>query len=262
MTTALEFDEAVSRRIEALYTTADVVAQRAEILRVLEVRPGERVLDVGSEPGLIALAMAPAVGPSGRVLGINNSENMVAMSQARCSGQPWVEFQIADATMLPFPGCDFDAAVSTQVYEYVSDLATALTELYRFLRPGGRALILDTDWDSIVWHTTDRGRMDRVLAAWSEHLIDPHLPRKLSLALERVGFRVLREEVIPLFNPNYDAGTYSYQIIDLIAKYVVGRQGITQSEAEVWAEDFRKPGEEGSYFFSLNRYLFLAVKPD
>lgn len=261
MSTGIQFGEEASRRVEAIYTTPDVVAQRREVLRALELRPGERVLDMGSGPGFLALDMGVAVGPSGRVCGIDISESMLAMSRARCAGQPWVEFHPGDAIRLPFPDGEFDVAVSTQVYEYVGDITTALVELRRVLRPRGRALILDTDWDSIVWHATDRGRMDRVLDAWSEHLVDPHLPRTLSPKLKRAGFALQRREVIPLFNPEYDSNTYSYGLSGLIVRFVSGRRGITREEAEAWAEDLRKLGEAGSYFFSLNRYLFLAVKP-
>ena len=55
------------------------------------------------------------------------------------------------------------------------------------LRPGGRLLVLDTDWDSIVWHSSDRERMERVLAAWNEHLADPYLPRRLPGLLRAAG---------------------------------------------------------------------------
>jgi hypothetical protein len=55
------------------------------------------------------------------------------------------------------------------------------------LRPGGRVLVLDTDWDSIVWRSSDEERMARVLAAWEQHLVDPHLPRTLRGSLERAG---------------------------------------------------------------------------
>jgi SAM-dependent methyltransferase len=64
-------------------------------------------------------------------------------------------FEHADACALPFQDESFDAVVCTQVYEYVQDIAKALSELVRVLRPSARALVLDTDWDSIVWHSGD-----------------------------------------------------------------------------------------------------------
>ncbi len=174
-----------------------------------------------------------------------------------------MKFQVADATQLPFPDSDFDVAVSTQVYEYLSEseLTVALAELCRVLRPGGRALVLDTDGDSIVWYSTDRQRMARILAAWGEHCADFHLPPKLSLNLLHAGFRIERRDVVPIFNPELDANTYSYGLITLITAFTPGRQGVTREEAEAWAEDLRRLGTGGLYFFSLNRYLFLAVKP-
>jgi arsenite methyltransferase len=263
MSTDFRFDEQRAKQVEAVYKSPDIVAQRREVLRALELRPGERILDVGSGPGLLAADMAAAVGPSGRVNAIDISEDMVALSRARCVSQPHVTFQVADATELPFPDGDFDVAVSIQVYEYLSEsaLRLALAELCRVLRPGGRALVLDTDGDSLVWHSTDRGRMARILAAWAEHCADFHLPPKLSLHLVRAGFRIERREVVPIFNPELDPNTYSHGLIALIASFTPGRRGITREDAEAWAEDLRRLGAEGLYFFSLNRYLFLAVKP-
>lgn len=46
----IQFDEETSRRVEAIYSTPDVVAQREAVLRALRLRPGEHVLDVGSGP--------------------------------------------------------------------------------------------------------------------------------------------------------------------------------------------------------------------
>lgn len=263
MSAGLQFDEETSKRVEAIYSTPDVEAQREAVLRALELRPGERVLDVGSGPGFLAADMAVAVGDAGRVCGIDISEGMVSMSQRRCTNLAQVDVQVGTATRLPFPEGGFDGAVATQVYEYLSDadVRVALLELNRVLRPGGRAVIIDTDGDSLVWHSTDPARMQRVLAAWSEHCADFYLPRSLSSRLGHAGFRVRRRDCIPLFNPGYDPNTYSYGLIGLIVGFVPGRQGVTRGEAEAWAEDLRQLGREGSYFFSLNRYLFLAIKP-
>jgi arsenite methyltransferase len=65
-------------------------------------------------------------------------------------------------------------------------------------------LILDTDWDSVVWHAHDRGPMQRVLAAWNERFADPFLPRTLARRLHNAGLEVRSREVLVLFNPDYD----------------------------------------------------------
>jgi ubiquinone/menaquinone biosynthesis C-methylase UbiE len=79
------------------------------------------------------------VGAEGRVRGVDLSDDMLAMAAKRCAGQPWVSFEQGDATQLPFDDDSFDAAVSTQVYEYVADIPAALAELYRVPRSGGRS---------------------------------------------------------------------------------------------------------------------------
>jgi ubiquinone/menaquinone biosynthesis C-methylase UbiE len=141
------------------------VRQRKEVLAALALQPGEKVLDVGSGPGLLMADMADLVGPEGHVIGIDVSDSM---------------------------------------YEYVPDVDRALAELHRVLRPGGRALILDTDWDSLVWNTLDPSLRDRFIDAWTKRFAHPHLPRTLQHRLRNAGFRVLRCDVLVLLNDTYD----------------------------------------------------------
>ena len=239
MADVLKFDEATSRRVEASYATADVVEQRRVVRESLALRPGEHVLDIGSGPGFLAVEMAAEVGPDGRVAGVEPSESMLDLARRRDRppGAAPVDFQAGEATALPYPDGSFDAVTSTQVYEYVADMSTALAEAHRVLRPGGRVLILDTDWDSIVWRCTDRALMRRVLAAWDDHLADPHLP---------------------LFNTAYHPDTYGAGLVGFITAFVPGRQGVTEAEAQAWAADVTGQGRD--YFLSLNRYVFLATR--
>jgi len=256
----LQFDEETSRKVEALYLTPDVVTQRGRVLRALELREGERVLDIGSGPGLLANEMAALVGPIGRACGIDISEDMLAMSRKRCADKPWTEFKKSDATNLPYPDGSFDAAVSTQVYEYVADIPQALAELYRVIRPGGRVVVLDTDYDSLVIYTESQARMERVLSAWNEHFVHAGLPRTLSRQLRDAGFTVRQRDVIPMFNPEYRENTFGRGALGIMATFVVGRKGVSQEEANAWLAEFAELDKEGKFFFSLNRYLFVADK--
>jgi arsenite methyltransferase len=261
----MRFDEATSRRLAATYTTPDIVAQRGAIRAALSPRPGERVLDIGSGPGYLAREMASLVGPAGSVHGVDISENMLAIARTtgpapgsgRLSGSAPVEFSAGEANALPFPDGSFDAVTVTQVYEYVAELPAALTEAHRVLRPGGRLLVLDTDWDSIVWRSGDPDRMRRVLTAWDQHLADPYLPRRLTELLTDAGFDTTHRSVLPLLNAGYRADTYSAGLIGFIAAFVPGRDGLTAAEVTAWADDLVALGAD--YFFSLNRYLFVAT---
>ncbi len=256
----LRFDAERAKAVEAIYLTPDVAAQRDEVLRALDPRPGERVLDLGVGPGLLAAAVAERVGTDGGVAGIDVSPDMLAIARTRrlAHGAATPQFLEGSVTALPFADASFDAAVCTQVYEYVADLPLALREAARVLRPGGRLVVLDTDWDSIVWRSSDDARMARVLAAWDAHLVHRALPRALPELLGDAGFTVAEVRVVPLLNVGYDPQTYSAGMRDLIAGFVTGH-GVGEAEATAWREDLLALGPRS--FFSLNRYLFTARRP-
>ncbi|MCW0216474.1 MAG: methyltransferase domain-containing protein [Pseudonocardia sp.] len=255
----LDFDDEGTRLIELVYRSPDVVEQRARTLALLAPRPGETILDVGSGPGFLLASLAEAVGPEGRVHGVDPSRAMNAAARTRTVGFPWVRVDEGDALALPYADGAFDAAVATQVYEYVADIPAALAELRRVVRPGGRVLLLDTDWDSVVWHTADRERHRRIMAVWDGHLADPHLPCTLPGELRRAGLRLTERTVVPIFNPVWDPESFSVLTIGTISSYVRGRDGITDADVDAWAADLRARGADDDYLFSINRYCFVAV---
>jgi ubiquinone/menaquinone biosynthesis C-methylase UbiE len=256
---ASQFDDAGARKIEAIYLTPDVAAQRSHVVAALALQTGERVADLGCGPGLLALELAGRVGEAGAVECIDFSESMVALARRRCAQQACVSVNAGDVSMLPYGNAVFDAAVCTQVYEYVPAVDRALHELFRVLRPGGRAVVVDTDWESCVWESSDRARMHRIIDLWDTHCPHPRLPRTLTAMLAGAGFESVEVSVIPLVNTRYDPGTYSYAMIGVMSKYAA--RLLDAAEAREWAEDLHAHGRAGRYFFSLNRYMFYCRKP-
>jgi arsenite methyltransferase len=254
----MDFDERTSRHVERTYMTRDVVEQRRLTVEALDLQAGEDVLDIGAGPGFLACEMAAVVGEGGSVQGIDPSPSMLAIAaeRERAPGSAPVEFREGDALALPFEDDSFDVAVSTQVYEYIADMPAALAEARRVLRPGGRLLVLDTDWDSIVWRSGDRERMRRVLRVWDEHLVDPHLPARLRGLLTDAGFTIAQCTTIPILNTRSGEVSYSTSLIETISAFV-SRHGIAEDEARAWAEDLAAQGDD--YFFSINRYVFVAT---
>jgi len=261
MSSTVEFNEAAARLLEAAYLTTDVVEQRCTVLRLLGLEAGQAVLDIGSGPGLLARQLADSVGPAGRVCGLDLSEPMLEMGRRRCADRPQVSFHQGDAAKLPFEAGAFDVVVTTQVYEYVPDIAGALAEVARVLRPGGLVAILDTDYDSLVVHTEDPDRLGRILDAWDEHFVHRGLPRTLGARLREAGFRLRHRVAIPMFNPEYTPDAFSFHLTKLIAGFCSGRRRATAEDARGWLTELEALGREGRYFFSLNRYLFVAERP-
>jgi arsenite methyltransferase len=260
MTDFLQFDEKALQHLEMTYRSPEVSAQRRVLLESAAPRPGERALDIGCGPGFVTEELARAVGPAGSVHAMDNSDSAVIMTRRRCAEFANMQVQTADAAQLPYSDANFDLGVSTQVYEFIPDVHTALSELHRVLRPGGRAVIIDTDWQTILWHTRHPDRMARVLKVWDEHLAHPALPRTLGPLLRNAGFSLLECRVIPYLDVTYKPENYSFHMTRTVCGFVRGRQGITREEANDWAREFQELADAGAYFFCLNRFLFLAEK--
>jgi SAM-dependent methyltransferase len=256
----LRFDDDLAQLQRTVAQCEDMVVRRSAVLGALNLRMGERVLEVGCGGGSYAQEAARSVGPSGRVCAVDLSADQIAAAQARCSELDWVECRVADAVDLPYDDGLFDAVFGTQVFEYVARLDDALQEAHRVLRPGGRLLVLATNWSSLVWHSDEPERMRRVLAAWERHAPYPDLPSILAPRLRQAGMRPLRQVPVPIVNMSYHANSFGYWGARLIRSFVVGAELIAAHEADAWLDEFEALEARGAYFLSSTPILTEAVK--
>jgi len=109
------------------------------------INPGETVVDIGSGAGFDSLIASRLVGPAGRVIGFDMTDEMLKKARAGAAaiGAANVEFREGLAEALPLPDDFADVVISNGVLNMMLDKAAALAEWHRILKPGGRLQVGD-----------------------------------------------------------------------------------------------------------------------
>lgn len=260
MSDDVEFDEAKLQAMERIYRTSSMTERRQRVRDALALESGEEVLSVGTGPGFEARGLAEDVGETGRVLGIDTAEPMLAVARERCGDQPSASFKQGDAADLPVEDGAFDAAAAVQVYEYVHELGAAFSELYRALHSGGRAVVLTSDLSTMTYHAADEARSERIIEAFGSHYTHPRLARTIKPRLERAGFSVTGEDTYVHFETELSDDAVSGAFFPAIKSIATEQGGIPESEVDAWIDDVKERANAGEHFFNYNQYLFVAEK--
>lgn len=225
-------------RLELRAKADDEVAARDAYLGLLGIAAGERVLDVGCGSGVVTREIARRVGPRGLAVGLDPSPALltVARELAQEAGLgDRVEFREGSALQLPFPDRSFDAALCVTVLSHVPGGETAIPELARVLRPGGRVGVFDLDTDMTAFTHSDRALTRRVVAAASDALaVDGWLARRLPLLFEQAGLEDVR--VRGFFPLETDPRSFYASLAERSADAAVKAGAITEAERSTWLD--------------------------
>jgi len=154
---------------------------------------GSRVLDVCCGSGASALPAAEAVGPEGRVIGVDLAEQLLELARTKASQRHLgnIEFEVGDMLSMRFPSASFDAVVCVFGIFFVPDMAKAVSELWSRIRSGGKLAV--TTWarnfcepaNKAFWHSIKQLRPDlyKGFNPW-DRIDDPESLKKI---LEKGG---------------------------------------------------------------------------
>ena len=256
----LQFDAATTRILDIAYEGADISRRRRASFDAVDPAPGEAILDIGSGNGLLTAELARAVGPTGRIVGIDPSADMRASALERCTGMEQVTLLDGAVEALPFADASFDKAVAMQVFEYLPDLETSCAEAMRVLKPGGRLVIADLHFDLFTWHSDVPDRMRRMIASWAQHCEWQDVPARLRRILAARGHVIEDMRPVTLVDHLLRPDGIAVMLMHLMRAYATGQGHVSQTEADEWFAEQEALAAEGCFFFSITQIVLTARK--
>ena len=216
-------------------------------LGLLNITAGDHVLDVGCGSGAVTREIAKRVGSRGLAVGLDPRPALLAVARELAQQSTLgdcVEFREGSALRLPFPDRSFDAVVCVTVLSHVPKGETAIPELVRVLRPGGRLGVFDLDTDMTAFTHPDRALTRRIVAAASDATaVNGWLVRLLPSLFQQAGIVDVRAR--GFFPLETDLRSFYAGMADRGAEVAAKGGVITEVERRAWLDAFHEQGTHG-----------------
>jgi ubiquinone/menaquinone biosynthesis C-methylase UbiE len=257
-------EDSAEQDVQQLITVLDMQAALPGVARmrawgrsVLDPQPGSFAVDIGSGTGSEVLALASQVGPSGSAVGVEPNSGLRAEAARRATGST-ARFVDGTAYSLPFADSTVDIVRCERVWQHLDDPARAAAEIARILRPGGRVLVIDTDWATAIVHPGNPAVVASVRQFWMSRFVNPLSGRLLPGLLTAAGLTVVdRGSQALIQDPDALDG-----LITMTVATATAAGAITSAERDQLLADLRSGATRGDFHFSVTTFAALAVKPD
>ena len=216
----------------------------------LGLKEWDVVLDAGCGPGYDAIRMAGMVGKSGKVIGIDISKRMIEIAEARAKGTGLpVSFRTGDVRNLPFTNASFDAVRMERTLQILDIPGRILDEMIRVLRPGGRLLSIEPDWETFVCDPGSRDTARTFFRFCADQFPDGSTGRKLYRFFRERGLENVVIHPEPLVLHNFSLAVKMMNMEQFLT--AAQEKGVlAQDVVEAWLADLKDADAKGQFTFA------------
>ncbi len=238
-----------------------VRAYKRQSYRLLEATTGSHILDVGCGTGDDVLALAEIVDTRGRVVGIDNSEVMIneALKKNEKLNLP-VEFYITNGQQFDFVDNSFNGCRADRLFQHLPDRKQVLSEMIRVVRPGGRVVVSDPDFDTRIIDAPNKTLTRKILAFISDLNRNGWTGRQMYRLFREIGLTDIVIIPVTLVFTDY---ILANQILG-ISSGVEEMQKVGQlsvNEAKEWLKELEQAEQAECFFSSITGFTVSGKKP-
>ena len=249
--------------LEERSRSPDMQAVNAAVRDVLAPRPGERVLEVGCGSGVLCRLVAPLLQPGGYVTGLDISQGFLIQAQgyARQEGLAGrIMFECGGGEILPHPNGSFDRALAVRLLLHAEDPDAVIHEMVRVVRRGGRVVVMDWDFDSVVVDHPDR-ELTRRLLQWrtDHHGGNNWSGRQLWGRMVASGLQYLT--VQPIVSVVHNEADSLTQSLWRAAQVSRDNGAISPDEHDTWVGTLKDRIRTGTFFASIVYFIVSGIVP-
>jgi len=230
----------------------------------MRLSPGDSALDVGCGPGTDTLALAAIVGPAGRVRGVDRDPEMLAEAERRAAAaglSDRVEHAEGDACALAFADASFHAVRSERLFLHLADPERAVAEMVRVTRPGGRVVLMDTDWGTRSVDTPEVELERRIARVLTERcLANGYSGRRLYGMMKGAGIEAPEVDLVPLYTTDYELWRLLSRM-EMAFEVAIADGVMTDDEARRLDASFREKHAAGTFFASTMVMMISGTRP-
>ena len=248
------------RTLDMASSLQQVQAAKRLTFELLELHPGDQVLDVGCGTGEDVLALAQLVGRTGKVIGLDNSAIMIAEAQKRTTNlDPSVEFRIGDVLQLEFPDNTFNGCRANRVLTHLTEPRQALMEMVRVAQSHARIVCFDRDWESLMITANDRRLTRKVTKFICDNYPNGWMGRQLPILFSECGLTDIKVVSDTLWLTDFAFTEKAMELRETATKLV--EQGImSKDEIAAWLQEQEERGRTGRFFAAVTGFAVSGRK--